>query len=54
MHVSILDQCQVKKVEKKGKDTLAEEVEVTTPAGEVSEDTIDVYVIIVINSKVVT
>ena len=52
--VSLLDQCQVKKVEKKGKDTLAEEVEVTTPAGEVSEDAIDVYVIIVINSKVVT
>ena len=54
MHVSLLDQCQVKKVEKKGKDTLAEEVEATTPAGEVSEDVLNVEVIIVINLKFVT
>ena len=54
MHVSLLDQGQVKKVEKKGKDTLAEEVEATTPAGEVSEDVLNVEVIIVINLKFVT
>ena len=54
MHVSILDQCQVKKVEKKEKDTLAEEVEATTPAGEASEDVLNVEVIIVINLKFVT
>ena len=54
MHVSILDQCQVKKVEKKEKDTLAEEVKATTPAGEASEDVLNVEVIIVINLKFVT
>ena len=54
MHVCLLDPCQGKKVEENRIDTLAEEVEGTRPAGEVSEDTIDVDVIIVINSKVVT
>ena len=44
----------MKKVEEKGRDTLAAEVGMTRPAGEISEDVLNVDVIIVINSKVVT
>ena len=54
MHVCLLDPCQGKKVEENRTDTLAAEVEMTRPAGEISEDALNVDVIIVINSKVVT
>ena len=54
MHVSLLDQSQVKKVEEKRKDTLAREVEATRPAGEISENVLNVKVTVVINIKFVT
>ena len=49
-----MDQSQVKKVEEKRKDTLAREVEATRPAGEISENVLNVKVAIVINIKFVT
>ena len=54
MHVCLLDQSQVKKVKKKRKDTLAREVEATRPAGEISENVLNVKVTVVINIKSVT
>ena len=48
VHVRLLDPSQGKKVEENVRDTSAEKVEETRPAGEVSEDTIDVDVITVI------
>ena len=53
MHVSLLDQSQVKKVEEKRKDTLAREVEATRPAGEISENVLNVKVTVIINIKIV-
>ena len=50
VHVRLLDPSQGKKGEEKVRDTSAEKVEETRPAGEVSEDAIDVDVISVIKS----
>ena len=54
MHVSLLDQSQVKKVEEKRKDTLAGVVKATGPAREISENVLNVKVTVVINIKFVT
>ena len=50
VHVRLLDPSQGKKGEENVRETSAEEVEETGPAGEVSEDAIDVDVISVIKS----
>ena len=53
MHVSLLDQSQVKKGEEKRKDTLARVVKETAPAGEISENVLNVKVTVIINIKFV-
>ena len=49
MHVSLLDQSQVKKGEEKRKETPWEEVKQTRPTKEISENVLNAKVTVIIN-----